>query len=64
MRKNIPRVLASAFLIVFFAGGTVLARADAVKLQWFGQAAFKITTPGGMMVLLPRVVAKQAKPDT
>ena len=61
MRKNLPRVLASAFLIVFFAGGTVLARADAVKLQWFGQAAFKITTPGGKVILIDPFITKNPK---
>ncbi len=38
-----PRALAWAFVLIVAATGA--ARAEGVTLQWFGQAAVKITTP-------------------
>ena len=43
---------------------TVAASAHATDLQWFGQAAFKITTPGGKVIVIDPFITKNPKtPD-
>lgn len=61
MRRNISRVLASALVAfsLIYASGVVYA--EVVKLQWLGQAAFKITTPGGKVILVDPFITKNPK---
>ncbi|MFQ6021536.1 MAG: metal-dependent hydrolase [Acidiferrobacterales bacterium] len=61
MRRNISRVLASALVAfsLMYASGVVYA--EVVKLQWLGQAAFKITTPGGKVILVDPFITKNPK---
>ena len=37
------------------------AAANSVKVQWFGQAAFKITTPGGKVILIDPFITRNPK---
>ncbi len=56
------RALAGAFVLLVAGAG--LARAEGVSLQWFGQAAVKITTPGGKVILIDPFLTKNPKtPD-
>ena len=60
--RNGPRALAWALVLLVAAAGA--ARAEGVKLQWFGQAAVKITTPGGKVILIDPFISKNPKtPD-
>ena len=46
-------------LAMFLAGG-----AQAAEVQWFGQSAFKIATPGGKVILIDPFITKNPKtPD-
>ena len=38
-----------------------LTSAHAVEIQWFGQSAFKITTPGGKVILIDPFISKNPK---
>ena len=59
MRRIIFRVLLSALVTMLF---TVLSvTAEATELQWFGQSAFKITTPGGKIILVDPFITKNPK---
>ncbi len=60
--RNGPRALAWALVLLVAAAGA--ARAEGVKLQWFGQAAVKITTPGGKVIVIDPFITKNPKrPD-
>ena len=51
---------------LMLAAGLMLtvAPAQAFELQWFGQSAFKITTPGGKVILIDPFISKNPKtPD-
>ncbi|MEK9776201.1 MAG: metal-dependent hydrolase [Quisquiliibacterium sp.] len=49
-----------ASLLIFL--GTTLAQAkDAVEVQWLGQSAMKITTPGGKVILIDPFLTKNPK---
>lgn len=50
-------LLSLCFALAFPA----MAAAKDVKLQWFGQAAFKITTPGGKVILVDPFITKNPK---
>ena len=54
-----PRALAGALVLLVAAAGA--ARAEGVKLQWFGQAAVKITTPGGKVIVIDPFITKNPK---
>ena len=57
-----PRALAWALVLLVAAAGA--ARAEGVTLQWFGQAAVKITTPGGKVIVIDPFITKNPKrPD-
>ncbi len=56
------RALAGALILI--AAGAGAARAEGVKVQWFGQAAVKITTPGGKVIVIDPFISKNPKtPD-
>ena len=48
-------IILTAILILSFAP------AQAFELQWFGQSAFKITTPGGKIILIDPFITKNPK---
>ncbi|MFQ5995833.1 MAG: metal-dependent hydrolase [Acidiferrobacterales bacterium] len=60
MRINRSRVLAFT-LTVFVLTLSSAAHAEVVKLQWFGQAAFKITSPKGKVILIDPFIKKNPK---
>ena len=51
----------AALLAAFAAPGAGSALAKDVTLQWFGQAAFKITTPGGKVIVVDPFITKNPK---
>ncbi len=54
----------SVFLACALLAMTQTAAAAAVEIQWFGQAAFKITTPGGKVIVIDPFITKNPKtPD-
>ena len=57
--RNGPRALACALMLLAAAAGA--ARAEGVSLQWFGQAAVKITTPGGKVIVIDPFISKNPK---
>lgn len=61
MRENLFRTLRCVLLIVVFTTGNAIVYADTAKVQWFGQAAFKITTPGGKVILIDPFITKNPK---
>jgi len=54
-----PLVAAAFALAACFATGaaTTAARAADVTVQWLGQAAFKITSPGGKVIVIDQTAA-------
>lgn len=60
MRSHMLAALAALALAV--APGA--AAADDIRLQWFGQSAFKLTTPGGKVIVLdPFITQNPLTPD-
>jgi L-ascorbate metabolism protein UlaG (beta-lactamase superfamily) len=57
MRGNVIKLALAALAGLFLMGGA----AQAVELQWFGQAAFKITTPGGKVIVVDPFITKNPK---
>jgi len=59
MNKKCFNILSAVFLttILIFA----FSSAQAFELQWFGQSAFKITTPGGKVILIDPFITKNPK---
>ncbi len=57
--RNGPRALAWALVLLVAAAGA--AHAEGVSLQWFGQAAVKITTPGGKVIVIDPFISKNPK---
>ena len=55
------RALAWALVLLAAAAGAGAARAEGVTLQWFGQAAVKITTPGGKVIVIDPFISKNPK---
>ncbi len=55
------RKLLSAMIGLLAAGALTSGAARAAELQWFGQAAFKITTPGGKVILIDPFITKNPK---
>jgi L-ascorbate metabolism protein UlaG (beta-lactamase superfamily) len=53
------RALAGALVLIVAAAGA--ARAEGVSLQWFGQAAVKITTPGNKVIVIDPFISKNPK---
>lgn len=56
---QLTQLFASVFLAILCmsASGT----AQAFQMQWFGQAAFKVTTPGGKVILIDPFITKNPK---
>jgi len=52
MPRSMPRIRAAAAAALLALGLLAPAAAGAFELQWFGQSAFKITTPGGKVILV------------
>ena len=48
-----------AFALSLFAAGTVAAQGK-VEVHWLGQAATKITTPGGKVIMIDPLLTKDA----
>ena len=42
----------AAVLLSFLLAGAAHAQAGKVEVQWLGQAAFKITSPGGKVIVI------------
>lgn len=60
-RKNIKAIFVAMFLSAFFIS---LSTAQAFDLQWYGQSAFKIETPGGKVILIDPFITNNPKtPD-
>jgi L-ascorbate metabolism protein UlaG (beta-lactamase superfamily) len=61
MRREFMRFAGSLFVgvVVVVALGTTPAQA--FELQWFGQSAFKITTPGGKVIVIDPFITKNPK---
>ena len=59
MNKKYFNITSAVFLtaILIFA----FSSAQAFELQWFGQSAFKITTPGGKVILIDPFITKNPK---
>ena len=55
--KKIIGIL-SALAFVLAAG---LTTAEAAEIQWFGQSALKITTPGGKVIVIDPFITKNPK---
>lgn len=59
--KMIKYYFAAMFISVFFIA---LSSAQAFDLQWYGQSAFKIETPGGKVILIDPFISQNPKtPD-
>jgi L-ascorbate metabolism protein UlaG (beta-lactamase superfamily) len=58
--KIIKRLTPYLLMVGAFAVLTV-SSAHAVEIQWFGQSAFKITTPGGKVILIDPFITKNPK---
>ncbi|MFQ5936294.1 MAG: metal-dependent hydrolase [Acidiferrobacterales bacterium] len=59
MNKMRFRTLVAALLALLSLSSAGIA--SAVELQWFGQSAFKITTPGGKVILIDPFISKNPK---
>ena len=59
MSKRYSNLIYPVFLaaVLLFA----LSSAQAFELQWYGQSAFKITTPGGKVILIDPFITKNPK---
>jgi L-ascorbate metabolism protein UlaG (beta-lactamase superfamily) len=58
--KNIKRPF-PILLIAATLAMLVFSSAQAFEIQWFGQSAFKITTPGGKVILIDPFITKNPK---
>ena len=61
MRRNSTHVMRSALAAALLMHVIVVPLAQAFELQWFGHAAFKITTPGGKVILVDPFITKNPK---
>jgi L-ascorbate metabolism protein UlaG (beta-lactamase superfamily) len=59
MRRKILQILASISTAMLLT--IISITAEAVELQWFGQSAFKITTPRGKVILIDPFITKNPK---
>ncbi len=59
------RSLTGLFAGILALGVMILNSAEAAEVQWFGQSAFKITTPEGKAILIDPFITKNPKtPET
>ena len=62
MNKNFAKI---AYALLFTTISIfAFSSAQAFELQWFGQSAYKITTPGGKVILIDPFITKNPKPRT
>ncbi len=59
MTYSIHRVALLAFFLLALVG--LQGPAQAAELLWYGQAAFKVTTPGGKVILIDPFITKNPK---
>jgi len=59
MRRKFFQVITVTFVALLFLA--LSAPSKATELQWFGQSAFKITTPGGKIILIDPFISKNPK---
>ena len=62
-RRLLPLYLLATVICAWFVGGVAAAPAG-VGLQWFGQSAFKITTPSGKVILIDPFITGNPKTPT
>jgi len=55
----VRKIACAIFALAFVAG--FCAKAGAAEIQWFGQAALKITTPGGKVIIVDPFILKNPK---
>ena len=56
-----PRIVAACVVLI---SGMLAAGAQAADIQWFGQSALKITTPGGKVIMVdPFITQNPVTPD-
>ena len=59
MNKNFAKI---AYALLFTTISIfAFSSAQAFELQWFGQSAYKITTPGGKVILIDPFITKNPK---
>ncbi|HEC14833.1 MAG TPA: hydrolase, partial [Rhodospirillales bacterium] len=56
MKQTLTGCFAAAAFILAVSGP-----AKAMELQWFGQSAFKITTPGGKVIVIDPFITNNPK---
>ncbi|MFQ5913222.1 MAG: metal-dependent hydrolase [Nitrospinota bacterium] len=61
MGKTRLSILGSVLVAALLAGMAWCIPAQAFELQWFGQSAFKITTPGGKVIVIDPFITKNPK---
>lgn len=61
MQKRWMPIIVCAFTVTLLALPRVAPLAQAVELQWFGHATFKITTSGGKVILVDPFITKNPK---
>jgi len=61
MTVKLSKVLAAAVLGTVLFVGAYSGAARAAELLWYGQAAFKLTTPGGKVILIDPFISKNPK---
>jgi hypothetical protein len=60
MLTGLRTCFVTTFAAVLIA--SVVGAASAAELLWYGQSAFKITTPGGKVILVDPFITKNPKP--
>lgn len=61
MTVKLSRTFATAVLGAALFLGALTGPAGAAELLWYGQAAFKLTTPGGKVILIDPFITKNPK---
>lgn len=57
-----PSIIRSAAAAALFAGTLMAAPiVEAAQVKWYGQAAFRITTPGGKVIMIDPFITKNPK---
>lgn len=55
------RAIVTAFMVFFVVSLALIGSASAWELQWYGQSAFKITTPGNKVIMIDPFITKNPK---
>lgn len=61
MRREFMRFVGGVFVLALLALAVGTTPAYSFELQWFGQSAFKITTPGGKVIVIDPFITKNPK---